>query len=157
MPATHALVTKLVQLIVETGMLTALMATIDLILFMAFPHTAYHAAIALTLAKLYSNSMLVILNSRIRIIGGRNPIPGDTIAVDMSTGYRGGPKFATRRSELTTLGGVHIQEQTWTESESIPMEEPQVNIPPYKFRQPYSPSTQNAYGVTKPRHLAEDV
>lgn len=127
MPATHALVTKLVQLIVETGMLTALMATIDLILFMAFPHTAYHAAIALTLAKLYSNSMLVILNSRIRIIGGRNPIPGDTIAVDVSGSYRSGPKFATRRSELTTLGGVHIQEQTWTESESIPMEEPQVN------------------------------
>lgn len=40
-------------------------ATIDLILFYAFPDNSYHGCIALTLAKLYSNSLMVIFNNRL--------------------------------------------------------------------------------------------
>lgn len=62
---THTVVVKLVFLIVETGVLTATAATIDLILFYAFPNNSYHGCVALTLAKLYSNSLMVIFNNRL--------------------------------------------------------------------------------------------
>ncbi|EKM52242.1 uncharacterized protein PHACADRAFT_211519 [Phanerochaete carnosa HHB-10118-sp] len=71
LPEMHALITRLVWLVVGTGMLTALAATVDLALFLALPHKAYHGCVALTLAKLYSNSLLVLLNGRIHIVGGR--------------------------------------------------------------------------------------
>ncbi|KAG7096063.1 hypothetical protein E1B28_006744 [Marasmius oreades] len=50
---------------------SATVATVDLILFQVFPDLPYHMAPALILAKLYSNSMMVILNSRVKIVGGR--------------------------------------------------------------------------------------
>ena len=83
-------------------------------------------AVALTLAKLYSNSMLVILNSRIQIVGGRNNVDENSISVDMySTGKGRGPlRFARPRTVGTELsrGGVQITEQTWTETDGIPLE-----------------------------------
>jgi hypothetical protein len=156
-PKTQALVTKLVRLIVETGMLTAMTATIDLILFMVFPHTAYHAAVALTLAKLYSNSMLVILNSRLTIPGGRN---GGTDAITIDVSSHGRPKFATRRTEttLTSVPGVHIQEQTWVSSDAIPLEPRMVRFFSTFMRSvSIDKSLQNSYGARKPHDLAEDV
>ncbi|KLO19750.1 hypothetical protein SCHPADRAFT_797781, partial [Schizopora paradoxa] len=67
LPATHALIAKLVRVIVETGCLTALSATIQMIIFIRFPNKPYFTCIGMVLAKLYSNSLLAILNSRIRI------------------------------------------------------------------------------------------
>ncbi|KAG7097841.1 hypothetical protein E1B28_005156 [Marasmius oreades] len=67
---TRDLVRRIIRLTMETGSLTATVATVDLILFLSskFP---YHVTPALALAKLYSNSMMVIFNSRIKIVGGR--------------------------------------------------------------------------------------
>ncbi|KAG7097740.1 hypothetical protein E1B28_005062 [Marasmius oreades] len=67
---TRDLVRRVLRLTMETGSLTATIATVDLILFLSseFP---YHVTPALTLAKLYSNSMMVIFNSRVKIVGGR--------------------------------------------------------------------------------------
>ena len=66
-PATHTIVMRLVHLVVETGALTATAATLDLILLLAFPDDNYHAAVTFTLAKLYSNSLLVLFNNRTRL------------------------------------------------------------------------------------------
>ncbi|EKM52241.1 uncharacterized protein PHACADRAFT_260480 [Phanerochaete carnosa HHB-10118-sp] len=143
-PETHAIVTKLVRLIVETGMLTALAATIDIILFLAFPHNSYHGCVATTLAKLYSNSLLVLFNSRIRIVGGRNGTSHGVVASYSSGPVKGAPGGATAgtgaapstfravdfgscgtTTTTTSLGGMHVHEERYidTDPESIPMED----------------------------------
>jgi len=47
----------------------ALVATCQLILFTAIPQRNYHIVPAIILAKVYSNSLMVVFNSRIRISG----------------------------------------------------------------------------------------
>ena len=98
-------------------------ATIDLILFLVFPDTSYHATVALTLAKLYSNSMLVILNSRIRIVGGRNSSSrSDNTFIELGTSGRHPVRFAPRSvGDVTTFGtvGVHVQEETWVDRDGV--------------------------------------
>ncbi|KAJ7648022.1 hypothetical protein FB45DRAFT_1052400 [Roridomyces roridus] len=68
---THAIVSKLIRLIMGTGSITAIVATITLILCFTFPDRTYYAVGAGTLVKLYPITMLVLLNSRMEILGGR--------------------------------------------------------------------------------------
>ncbi|KAF9262838.1 hypothetical protein L218DRAFT_809030, partial [Marasmius fiardii PR-910] len=71
---TRSLVKRIVRLTVGTGSLTAAVAIIALALFVnAFKDTGmpYYICPLLILAKIYSNSMMVILNSRVNIVGGR--------------------------------------------------------------------------------------
>ncbi|KAJ7669125.1 hypothetical protein B0H17DRAFT_1209687 [Mycena rosella] len=68
---THVLISRIIRLTIETGSLTALVAVASLGLFFGYPgHTYYVTATAL-IPKLYANSMLVVLNSRFQILGGR--------------------------------------------------------------------------------------
>ncbi|KAK0183624.1 hypothetical protein F5146DRAFT_1230723 [Armillaria mellea] len=69
---TRMLVTKLIRLTVETGFVTAAVALTTFILFFVFPHQAFYGTPAFVLSKLYANTALMVLNSRIRIIGGRD-------------------------------------------------------------------------------------
>ena len=116
-------------------------ATLDLILFLAFPHSAYHACIATTLAKLYSNSLLVLFNSRIRIVGGRNDINGgdsyssiapkrrSTSGPHATSVPHGGGLHWVRSPRSANgappFGGVHIHEQRWisTDAEAIELQD----------------------------------
>ncbi|EKM52239.1 uncharacterized protein PHACADRAFT_148756 [Phanerochaete carnosa HHB-10118-sp] len=115
-PEMHALITRLVRLVVGTGMLTALAATIDLVLFLAFPHRAYHGCIALTLAKLYSNSLLVLFNSRIRIVDGRlraSELAGNgsnSMLAKSQPGVAGIIRYDPFATHAALLGGVHVHE-----------------------------------------------
>ncbi|KAF9479641.1 hypothetical protein BDN70DRAFT_993351 [Pholiota conissans] len=59
---THALVSKVILLTIETGALTASVSIIALVLFFSTP-TFFEAPIATT-AKVYSTTMLAVLNSR---------------------------------------------------------------------------------------------
>ncbi|KAJ7648105.1 hypothetical protein FB45DRAFT_1020314 [Roridomyces roridus] len=68
---TRAMVSRLTRLIIETGILTALVATITLVLFIAFPQNIYYSVGGGILPTLYANTVLLILNSRIKIVGGR--------------------------------------------------------------------------------------
>ncbi|KAJ7309481.1 hypothetical protein DFH08DRAFT_1088243 [Mycena albidolilacea] len=68
---TRVLVSKVVRLTIETGSLTALAAVINLTLFFAFPDRTYYTVPAALMPKLYANSILIILNARFQIIGGR--------------------------------------------------------------------------------------
>ncbi|KAJ8083482.1 hypothetical protein PM082_009356 [Marasmius tenuissimus] len=81
---TKDLVKRVIRLTMETGSLTAAFATVDLILFLVFREIPYHVTPALALAKVYSNSMLVIFNSRVRIVGGRGQttINGQGVVVE---------------------------------------------------------------------------
>ncbi|PBK86558.1 hypothetical protein ARMGADRAFT_530897 [Armillaria gallica] len=68
---TRILVTELIRLTIETGSVTAVVALLNLILFFAFPHQNFYGTPALIMPKLYANSVYMVLNSRIRILGGR--------------------------------------------------------------------------------------
>ncbi|TBU37349.1 hypothetical protein BD309DRAFT_876619 [Dichomitus squalens] len=128
---THAIINRLVRLVVETGTLTAVAATIDIVLYFSEPDTDYHSCIATILAKLYSNSLLVIFNSRIRIVGGRiNP------SASVVVGFpRSGWPSTTSQTEVgppmeykvhtttytTTLGDAQPEDHRW--SDAIQLEE----------------------------------
>ncbi|KAF9073481.1 hypothetical protein BDP27DRAFT_1416970 [Rhodocollybia butyracea] len=49
----------------------ALIALLNLILFYAFPGKGYYGTPALIMPKLYANTVLMVLNARIKILGGR--------------------------------------------------------------------------------------
>jgi len=133
-PQTHAMITRIVRLVVETGCLTAVAATIDLILFLSFPHNAYHGCVALTLAKLYSNSLMVIFNSRLRIVDGRTGT--NSTITDSSISFNRKSRLSGRQTLVhlnsishppsAALGQVQIRKEleTWSDGgDVIPMEE----------------------------------
>ncbi|KAG7090441.1 hypothetical protein E1B28_009559 [Marasmius oreades] len=74
--ATKDLLRRIIRLTVETGSVTATVATVDLIVFLVFPSATYHMTPTLNIAKVYSNSMMVIFNSRVRMVGGRDQSKG---------------------------------------------------------------------------------
>jgi hypothetical protein len=61
---TESRIKKLVNLIAETNLASASTALITLILFAAIPNTNYFTCPSYVLPKLYSNSLLLILNNR---------------------------------------------------------------------------------------------
>ncbi|KIP06820.1 hypothetical protein PHLGIDRAFT_118667 [Phlebiopsis gigantea 11061_1 CR5-6] len=130
---THTLIRKLVRLIVQTGALTAVAASVDVILYYAYPHTPYHSCAATVLAKLYSNSLLAIFNSRVKIVGGRDwraSDPAGNLEVsDFTPRRRGdglGPIVFTRTARTTTTvmttdsypSVARVQERSWRETDS---------------------------------------
>ncbi|KAK0486436.1 hypothetical protein IW261DRAFT_1559835 [Armillaria novae-zelandiae] len=82
---TQILVTKLIRLVIETGTVTAAVALLNLILFFALPGQSFYTAPALLMPKLYANAIYMVLNSRIRIVGGRDTYTSPTDMV-ISTG-----------------------------------------------------------------------
>jgi len=62
---TDTMINMLMKLVLETGLATAAIAVIELSLFLRFKHTFYHIVPALMLSKLYTNSLLVLLNNRL--------------------------------------------------------------------------------------------
>ncbi|KAK7464136.1 hypothetical protein VKT23_006299 [Stygiomarasmius scandens] len=69
----HAPLRRLVRLIVETGTATAAFASAGCILFLVNTHN-YHQIPVKSLGKIYVSSLLVIFNSRMRIVGSRHEI-----------------------------------------------------------------------------------
>ncbi|KLO12195.1 hypothetical protein SCHPADRAFT_941385 [Schizopora paradoxa] len=138
LPATHAVITKLVRVIVETGCLTAFAATLQLALFLSLPTMPYFTCVGLALAKLYSNSLLAIFNSRIRVRGAQGSTPimktdepslafrGDTMESHPSlpVNIEGG-----NMAPVTSIVDIRRQDdsEAWTNSEesigSIPLDE----------------------------------
>ncbi|KAK0241104.1 hypothetical protein EDD85DRAFT_948200 [Armillaria nabsnona] len=75
---TRIIVTKLIRLTIETGSATAVVALLSLVLFFVFPGETFYATPALIMPKLYANTVYMVLNSRIRIIGGRDTYMSST-------------------------------------------------------------------------------
>ncbi|KAI1794884.1 hypothetical protein LXA43DRAFT_91320 [Ganoderma leucocontextum] len=63
MSFTDHLIDKIIRMTVQTGLVTAVCAVIDLILFLLVP-SGWHLLFNLPLSKLYTNSLLSSLNSR---------------------------------------------------------------------------------------------
>ncbi|KAJ7063676.1 hypothetical protein C8F01DRAFT_1133909 [Mycena amicta] len=64
-PSTTALISRIIKITVETGLVCAVYALLDLSLFVAFKGNSSHLAVCIELSKVYSNSILAILNSRV--------------------------------------------------------------------------------------------
>ncbi|KDR72410.1 hypothetical protein GALMADRAFT_143241 [Galerina marginata CBS 339.88] len=77
MKDTQVLLKRVIRLIIETGTATAAVATLNLILASLPNHPSYYQVPSEILAKVYSNSMMVLLNSRMRI--GSDAAPEMTI------------------------------------------------------------------------------
>jgi hypothetical protein len=56
----NTVIVKLIAMTVETGTLCAVVAVIELAMFLSYPHNNYHIAPALALSKLYSNSLFAV-------------------------------------------------------------------------------------------------
>ncbi|KAK0214492.1 hypothetical protein IW262DRAFT_275001 [Armillaria fumosa] len=78
---TQIIVTNLIRLIIETGTVTAAAALVSLIHFFAFPRQALDGTTAFIIPKLYANTIYIVLNSRFRMMGGRDTY---TSRIDMS-------------------------------------------------------------------------
>ncbi|KAK0203021.1 hypothetical protein DFS33DRAFT_1344347 [Desarmillaria ectypa] len=65
---TDMLLTRITIITLETGLASAAVATLDMILFLKFRDENWHLCTAIMLSKLYANSLLVVLNSRRRIV-----------------------------------------------------------------------------------------
>ncbi|TFK86051.1 hypothetical protein K466DRAFT_551121 [Polyporus arcularius HHB13444] len=65
--ASDALISRLMRLTVETGALTASIACLDLVFFTTFRHNNLHMTPALVLTKVYTNTLLMLVNNRARM------------------------------------------------------------------------------------------
>ncbi|KAJ8081131.1 hypothetical protein PM082_017973 [Marasmius tenuissimus] len=77
---TNAILVKLIRLFLGTGLLTSTVTILDMVLFIVFQNVGYYLILARMLSKLYSNSMMVLLNSRAsngRDIGYYSSEPGN--------------------------------------------------------------------------------
>ncbi|KAH8079095.1 hypothetical protein BXZ70DRAFT_1012681 [Cristinia sonorae] len=108
---TAALLTRFIRITVETGLICATFAILDLALFISFKENNYHLAPSIALSKLYSNSLLAVFNTRVHITGGRNPDharPNSTLLTNTSTSYSGGSGSGFRSPRgSTTLASHH--------------------------------------------------
>ncbi|KAF7339009.1 hypothetical protein MVEN_01977100 [Mycena venus] len=110
---TNVLVSKLTRLIIETGTFTAVVALSNVALYLAFPDRSYFTTPGGILPKLYANTILVVLNSRIAIVGGRGS--DTTSGTTSSRSYR---RTATANGEFDSqqpsLAIVSIRRNVFT-------------------------------------------
>ncbi|KDR78731.1 hypothetical protein GALMADRAFT_137742 [Galerina marginata CBS 339.88] len=67
MKSTQVMIKRIITLVIETGTATAVVAILTLILTVLPIHASYFETPSAVLAKVYSNSMMVVLNSRMTI------------------------------------------------------------------------------------------
>ncbi|KAF8191554.1 hypothetical protein K438DRAFT_895548 [Mycena galopus ATCC 62051] len=65
--STDGMVFRVIRVTVETGLFCAIFALADLSLYVKYRGNNYHLAVCIELSKVYSNSIMVILNSRAHI------------------------------------------------------------------------------------------
>ncbi|KAK7444359.1 hypothetical protein VKT23_015374 [Stygiomarasmius scandens] len=49
-----------------------MLATLDFILYIVFPDQTFYTTVVWIIPKMYANTILVILNSRVQVVGGRD-------------------------------------------------------------------------------------
>ncbi|KAF8185301.1 hypothetical protein K438DRAFT_1974012 [Mycena galopus ATCC 62051] len=61
---TSSIVARVIMMTAETGAMCMAFALVDLFLFLKYKDTSYHLSVCTELSKIYSNSILLIFNSR---------------------------------------------------------------------------------------------
>ncbi|KAF9466974.1 hypothetical protein BDZ94DRAFT_1250213 [Collybia nuda] len=75
---TKSVINNVIQQTIETGLVTTVTALLELILFLVEQDTSLHTTMAYMLAKLYTNSLMATLNSRIQ-----NRASNDAISLNL--------------------------------------------------------------------------
>ncbi|KAF9007856.1 hypothetical protein BDQ17DRAFT_1350094 [Cyathus striatus] len=95
---TQSLLVRVVRLIIGTGAMTATVAVVAAVLFARNPSGVTYTTPCVILAQLYSNSMLVVLNNRLRL-KETHKLTGSTLATD-DIELRSSVVFNRRAKEL---------------------------------------------------------
>ncbi|PBK73887.1 hypothetical protein ARMSODRAFT_1014221 [Armillaria solidipes] len=103
---TRILITKLIRLTVETGSVTAVVALVTLILFLAFPHQNFYGTPSLVVSKMYANTIYMVLNSRIQIMGGRDTYTSSTDMEITTTMMRDITSHSTQGAQRTPVVAI---------------------------------------------------
>jgi len=91
--STDRMVSRIITLTVETGVLCCLFALADLALYVKYRGNNYHLAVCIELSKVYSNSIMIILNSRAHI--GHTPPIHPSEGSEIRFKSSGGPTMST--------------------------------------------------------------
>jgi hypothetical protein len=89
-----------IRLTVETGTVTAVAATIDLIFFLTV-HNGLHQVSGVILGKLYTNTLLVIFNNRM-IMANKGLLQSEVIS---GMGFHAPPHNSTDTADTTDFEG----------------------------------------------------
>ncbi|PPQ99027.1 hypothetical protein CVT26_014404 [Gymnopilus dilepis] len=110
--ATDDKISRIIRLTVQTGLVTALFATADVVIFLTVDNTTLNFFWDLALSKLYTNSLLSTLNAR----AGWDHLTGQTMDDSSNVLFsRSAPLKTTDVLELETnprhnvKGGVHVK------------------------------------------------
>ncbi|KAK1216953.1 hypothetical protein PQX77_020400 [Marasmius sp. AFHP31] len=128
---TDDVITNIIRLTVETGTLTAVLAILIVILYFVFPKASYWNAPTDFLGKLYSNNLLVILNSRMKISDGTDSSgPQTSYSRHKSqSGSRNGQISVTQAD----MPVINIQREVWESKDDFDGNEnlgAELNLPP---------------------------
>ncbi|KAJ3737769.1 hypothetical protein DFJ43DRAFT_1148915 [Lentinula guzmanii] len=105
---TNAAITRLVRFTVGTGAITALTATIQIIVFLTWKAENYFETPSWTLGKLYSNSLMVLLNVR----SYKRDEPATASEVYMS-GIRDSERYRNSLSRLSgSVAPMHLSDKS---------------------------------------------
>jgi len=120
---TNYLLARLVRLTVETGTVTATVATVDLLLFNLFKDNNLHICPATTLAKLYTNSLMVVFNNRV-FIRAVNPLStsGATsghVELEPADFYRARIRDVMSQNSARMAGGAFFSDEGSREVEAV--------------------------------------
>jgi hypothetical protein len=112
---TNSLISRLIMLTAQTGLVCTVLALVDLVLFATLKGTNWHLAICTELSKIYSNSILLIFNSRAHMGHGCNT---DNYSVNLSSSGFRSSSFRTRVPTVASQieVGVHVSNDQYRDS-----------------------------------------
>ncbi|KAJ7795842.1 hypothetical protein B0H14DRAFT_3158387 [Mycena olivaceomarginata] len=113
-----AWLSKLTRLTIETNSLTAVVALVAVTLWLAFPHDIYYLSAGTILPKFYGYSVLVVLNSRIEIVGSRGTHPATTSQIIAAVSLPPFPRDTRATIDRENPSGVTITREVSSNAES---------------------------------------
>ncbi|KAJ7799912.1 hypothetical protein B0H14DRAFT_3885839 [Mycena olivaceomarginata] len=113
-----AWLSKLTRLTIETNSLTAVVALVAVTLWLVFPHDIYYLSAGTILPKFYGYSVLVVLNSRIEIVGSRGTHPATTSQIIAAVSLPPFPRDTRATIDRENPSGVTITREVSSNAES---------------------------------------
>ncbi|KAJ3710856.1 hypothetical protein C8R42DRAFT_690465 [Lentinula raphanica] len=124
--STEQLVARLIRLIVGGGVLTASFAILDAVFLLACQNNNYHLAPNAALAKLYTNALMVLFNSRAQLRSNSGNVvtytwDGETNKMSRATALASMPTFDRSMARNGQTISVDVTVDSATYPESYPM------------------------------------
>ncbi|KZV90555.1 hypothetical protein EXIGLDRAFT_694575 [Exidia glandulosa HHB12029] len=118
---TEAIITKMIRVTMETSSVTAAIAVINLILYLALPGLAYHLLPQLIMGKLYAISVMVTLGSRKEL----REIAEEADHASYITSIQTGPVKSTgsgiKVTKTTTVGDPNARDIELGDRKNVPL------------------------------------